>query len=530
MSEPVDRKHDRETTNSDTDILGDISMNGISAAYAPSGQDESTEGPDPDANIGIDTSKYELAVEETNPDVVDWNGPNDPENPKNWPEKKKWLNVSILSLLSIVTPLGSSMFAPGVPSIMAEFHSTSSVTATFLVSIYVLGFAFGPLIIAPLSEIYGRRPLYIFGNILFAIFTAATGLSTSIGMLLAFRLLMGITGSVPSTIGSGSIVDFMPIEQRGRAISAWALGPLLGPIIGPIAGGYLVQGAGWRWTYWLLLIVSGIFIPVSYFFLRETFAPVLLERKARILRKETGNSRLHSKMSGGASPKKQIQLAIVRPLKLLLVTPIVTLNALYTAVNYGILYLLISTFSFVYQGEYGFDEGSSGLTFIPSGIGLLIGVLGFGQITDRIVKRNKAREIAHRPEVRLIPVLTIPCGLALPIGLFIYGWTTDKGVFWIVPMVGVVIFSAGLMGINMSVQNYLIDTYPIYAASVTAALAVLRSLLGALLPLAGLEMYDTLGLGWGNSLLAFISLALVPIPVVFYVFGERIRSKFNPRL
>lgn len=82
----------------------------------------------------------------------------------------------------------------------------------------------------------------------------------------------------------------------------------------------------------------------------------------------------------------------------------------------------------------------------------------------------------------------------------------------------------------MCIQNYLLDTYPLYAASVTAALTVLRSLLGALLPLGGLQMYNALGLGWGNSVLAFISLALVPIPVIFFIFGERLRGKFKTTL
>lgn len=147
------------------------------------------------------------------------------------------------------------MFAPGVPAIMREFGETSTTTATFLVSIYVLGFAFGPLLVAPLSEIYGRRPLYIYGNILFVICTVCTAVSNSIGMLLAFRLLMGLSGAVPITIGSGSIADVFPPEKRGRAMSMWSVGPLLGPCIGPLAGGYLIQAAGWRWVYWLVVIL-----------------------------------------------------------------------------------------------------------------------------------------------------------------------------------------------------------------------------------------------------------------------------------
>lgn len=147
------------------------------------------------------------------------------------------------------------MFAPGIPGIMVEFKETSSMIATFVVSVYILGFAFGPLFVAPLSETIGRRHLYNWGNVFFVLFSVGTALSQNMDMMLAFRFLMGLAGSVPITIGSGSIADMMPIEQRGRAMSAWALGPLLGPCVGPVAGGYLIQAAGWRWIYWLVCIV-----------------------------------------------------------------------------------------------------------------------------------------------------------------------------------------------------------------------------------------------------------------------------------
>ncbi|KAI1470870.1 MFS general substrate transporter [Daldinia caldariorum] len=490
----------------------------------------SINGSESDQDVEAGAHSHETSLDEKDPDVVDWDGPDDPEKPLNWAESKKWLNIAILSIMTLVTPLGSSMFAPGIPGIMVEFHETSTTISTFLVSVYILGFAFGPLLIAPISEIFGRRPLYIYGNILFVIFSVGAALSTSIGMLMAFRLLMGLAGSVPMTIGSGSIADLMPIEKRGRAMSAWALGPLLGPCVGPIAGGYLIEAAGWRWVYWLLVILSGLFIPLSFFFLQETFGPVLLMNKVKRLRKETGNQNLRSKLAGRLTPKEQFTQAIVRPMKLLLLTPIVTLMSLYVAITYGILYLLITTFSFVYTQNYGFSEGDSGLTYLPAGIGMMIGVVGFGQLTDYMVRKNNEKGLKHKPEVRISPLMTVPCGVTLPIGLFIYGWTANFGVHWIVPMLGVLIFAAGLMGIMSCVQNYLLDTYIQYAASVTAAMTVLRSLIGALLPLGGLDMYNALGLGWGNSLLGFIALALIPIPVVFFIFGERIRNRFNPKL
>ena len=150
------------------------------------------------------------------------------------------------------------MFAPGVPDIMREFHSTNENVATFVVSVYVLGFAFGPLVAAPMSEIYGRAPVLNVANVLFIICTVATALSKNMGMLIAFRFLMGFAGSTPITNGSGTISDMFPVEERGKAMAVWAMGPLLGPCIGPVAGGYMIEGVGWRWVFWLIAICVSI--------------------------------------------------------------------------------------------------------------------------------------------------------------------------------------------------------------------------------------------------------------------------------
>jgi multidrug resistance protein len=357
------------------------------------------------------------------------------------------------------------MFAPGIPRILAEFNESSSIAATFLLSVYILGFAFGPLFVAPMSEIYGRSMLYNIGNVFFAIFSICTALSNSIGMMMAFRFLMGLAGSVPITIGSGSIADMMPIEMRGRAMAAWALGPLLGPCIGPVAGGYLIRAVGWRWVYWLIAILAGVISVFTFFTLKESYAPVILERKTARLRNETGNQELRSMLAGNAvTPRDKFKAAIVRPLKLLFLAPIVTSMALYVAVTYGILYLLFSTFGIVFPQHYGFGEGeryvalhfiqpghkltvNSGLVFIPSAIGMAFGIGLFGAISDKLVTRNMQAGGPHRPEIRLTPWLTIPAGLTIPIGLFIYGWTIQVHTHWIVPMIGVVIFAFGLMGI-----------------------------------------------------------------------------------
>lgn len=458
------------------------------------------------------------------------------------------------------------MFAPGVPEVMEEFKSENVELASFVVSIYILGYALGPLIIAPLSELYGRNLLYHIGNVGFVIFTIACAVSSNLNMLIGFRFLEGLFGCTPITIGGGTIADMIIQEKRGGVMAIWALGPLMGPVVGPIAGGYLSQGVGWRWVFWVIAIAvsspfelegafswrvfkqAGIIAIFALVFLRETYPPVLLERKAKRLRKETGNSNLRSILASPYTPREVFKLALVRPMKMLIFSPIVLALSIYMALVYGYLYLLFTTITEVFEGQYSFSSGSVGLTYLGIGVGALVGVGTFGFASDRILKRMSAKG-QMKPEYRLPPMIPgCMCSLLpslaqadtflhdlaflVPFGLFIYGWTAEKKVHWIAPIIGTSLVGLGLLATFMPIQTYLVDAFTIYAASAVAANAVLRSLLGALLPLAGRKMYETLGLGWGNSLLAFIALALCPIPLVFYKYGERIRTspKFQLKL
>lgn len=159
------------------------------------------------------------------PHVVDWDGPDDPKNPQNWAASRKWGIIAALAAVTLITPLASSFFAPGVPQVLRTFEETSKTMATFVVSIYILGFAIGPLIIAPMSEMYGRNLLYSISNLLFVIFNVACALSTSLDMLIVFRFFAGCAGSAPLTLGGGTIADMFPPEQRAGAMAIWSLGP-----------------------------------------------------------------------------------------------------------------------------------------------------------------------------------------------------------------------------------------------------------------------------------------------------------------
>jgi multidrug resistance protein len=422
------------------------------------------------------------------------------------------------------------MFAPAVPELMKEFRSTNQELGTFVVSVYILGFAAGPMVLAPLSEMYGRLPVYHFSNLGFLVFTVACALSKNMNMLIGVRFFAGLFGSTPLTNGGGTVADIVRQEHRGLAMSTMVVGPLIGPVIGPIAGGYLSQAKGWRWVFWVLAMISGFFTTLAFVFMRETYAVVLLDRKTRRLQKETSNMALRSKLDHGLSPRDFFLKSIVRPTKMLFLSPIVLATSLYIGLVYGYLYLLFTTFTLVFEGQYGFSSGSVGLTYLGIGIGSLVGLVLFGMASDRMLK-SKTKPNADgtpgemKPEYRLPPM--VPGAFLIPIGLFIYGWTAYYKVHYIVPILGTLLIGVGNLAVFMCISTYLVDAFTIHAASALAANTVVRSLLGTVLPLAGPKMYKSIGLGWGNSLLAFIALLACPIPIFFNWKGEWLRKRFD---
>lgn len=258
--------------------------------------------------------------------------------------------------------------------------------------------------------------------------------------------------------------------------------------------------------------------------MRETYEPVLLQRRTKRLQKETGNADLRSKLDQQIPMGEYFRRAIIRPTKMLLFSPIVFLLSLYMAVVYGYLYLVFTTLTMVFEQGYNFSQGSVGLSFLGIGVGSLIGLVLFGALSDRMM-RKLATHGEIKPEYRLPPLM--PGSLLIPIGLFWYGWSAQAHVHWIMPIIGTLWIGLGLLATFMPIQTYLVDAYHMHAASALAACTVLRSIAGAFIPLAGPAMYQALGLGWGNSLLAFIALALSPLSWIFYKYGERIRK--SPR-
>jgi MFS family permease len=260
--------------------------------------------------------------------------------------------------------------------------------------------------------------------------------------------------------------------------------------------------------------------------MHETDHVTILKAKAARLRKETGNSKLRA-AGDKQTPIKQLLLrALIRPIKLAVLSPIVFLVSLYIAFNFGVTMLLFATFPTVFEQTYGWSVGISGLAYVGVGIGCAIGIFTFAKLSDRLARDKEGQ---YRAERRLILMMFV--SPLFPTGLFIYGWTTEYKVHWIVPIIGTAICGPGAVIINSASQTYIVDIFGHQAgASALAAVTLIRNLTGAFLPLAAPSLYANLGLGWGNSVLAFITVAFIPVPFFFYWRGQMLREKFPVKL
>jgi multidrug resistance protein len=342
------------------------------------------------------------------------------------------------------------MCAPGVDGLITDFNISSSTVSTLAVTLYVLGIAIGPMFTSPLSEVYGRLPVYHATNLVFVAFVIGCALSHNLAQFMVLRFLSGCAGGTPMAIGGGTIADLTPLAKRGFAMSLFSLGPLTGPVLGPLIGGFVAAALGWRWTFWVLAMISGFVGLIAALVMRETSPKALLERKANRLRIETGNHYLRSKLARPMTARQVIAQALFRPVMLLLRSPILLIISLYVALIFGLLYLLFTTFKDVFEGQYGFTTATSGCVYLGLGVAEVFAVGLFGSLNNKVQASRMKRDGAQKPRSEYRLILMIWFSPAVAVGLFIYGWTAYYRVHWIVPIIGTVFVGFGAFFVIVS--------------------------------------------------------------------------------
>ena len=459
--------------------------------------------------------------------TVAFDGTTDPVHPHNWSIKKKVAQCAIIGFNTFCIAFGSAIFAQTILP-LAEIYHVHYVVTTLSVTLYVLGFATGPIIWAPLSELYGRRPVLVISSFTFCCFNFAVAVSDRLESILICRFFAGCLGAAPLVVVPASFADMFGNETRGTAIVIFSMAVFVGPLVAPFIGGFIVANhrLGWRWTEFITGILAAASFVTILLFEVETHHPIILVQKAREIRRKTGNWGIHAPHDEFSLTVKEIvENNLTRPLKMLFTEPILFFITLYNAFIYGMIYLFLSAYPIVFARGYGMAPGVAELPYFGLVIGQTLG--GFFCIYCEKDYNRKMRASGGKiiPENRLPPMLV--GGIAFPIGLLWFCWTGNyhKTVHWIVPTVSGLFTGFGLITIFNPSMNYIIDAYLVFAASAMAANAFLRSIFGGVFPLFATFMFTNMGTNWAGLLLGLFAVVLIICPLSFMKWGKQLRQK-----
>ncbi|KAK9489663.1 major facilitator superfamily domain-containing protein [Lipomyces doorenjongii] len=495
-------------------------------------KDEKLLSKDEESSTGT-TRRPEDAETGKDATLVDWYGPDDPENPQNWPFGRKIFVMTQLCLLTVALYMGSSIYTPGVDQLVEDFHISVTV-ASIPLCVYVFGYGIGQMLFAPLSEVpaIGRNWVYLPTMFIFVILQIPTALSKNIGSLIALRFIAGFFSSPALSNGGASMGDMMAPSFVPYGIAIWAGAAVCGPVLGPLLGGVFTQIKDWRWSFWCLMWISGAAFIVLLFSLPETFGPTVLSRRARRLRKSTGNKELTTKSElefASVTTGVMIQDNLIRPFIISFLEPGVLMLNIYTGFMYAVLYTWFEAFPIVFVGIHHFNLIQSGLSFCGLMVGCVIScTIYLYLIGHKIIPWLMA---GHRPEVLFqIAFFAAPI---LPVALIFFGWSSTSTVHWIAPIIASGLFLVGGYIVFQVLFNYLGMSYPRYLASVFAGNGLFRSAMAGAFPLFARQLFVKLGpskfpIGFGSTVLAGIAAVLVALPFFFFRAGHlmRARSKY----
>lgn len=477
---------------------------------------------------------YPPALPDRTPYQVLFDGPLDPKHPHNWPTWKKVRMCFALGMSAISITFGSAMFAASSPALMATYH-IGWVPATLGTSLFVFGFASGPIVWGPLSELYGRKIVMVLSMFGYVCFSFAVAVSKDIQSILICRFFSGFIGAAPLVVAPAAFTDMFNAKQRGTAISLFVILIFAGPMLAPILGGFTIKNStlGWRWLSYFIGIVASTALALVVFVMEESYAPLILIEKAETLRRRTGNWGIYAPHEEfRLTIKEIIEKNITRPLIMLFTEPILFFVSLYNAFVYGILYLFLTAIPLIFGGEYGWSQGVMELPYLAMMIGCVIGAMISVWFERGYGKKMDANGGFIDPEVKLKSMIL--GGVLFTIGIFWLGWTGAFGnrIHWIVPTIGAIPIGTGLILIFLPCLNYIIDCYLIYAASAIAGNTFIRSSFGAVFPLFAKQMFTSMKIQYASTLLGCVSLVLIAFPLLFLKYGKtfRQRSKYSMEL
>ncbi|PVH75706.1 polyamine transporter 4 [Cadophora sp. DSE1049] len=449
---------------------------------------------------------------------------NDPTHPHNWTLFRRIWATVILAGCNLVVTIASSIFGSAQKDLAREFRISEEVTILGT-SLYLIGYIFGPLLFGPLSEKFGRKYPLVAGVAISSLFGLMPALGQNMATILVGRFLAGFFGVAPIAILGGIITDCWNAVHRGVAMAFCICLVFSGPTFGPIIGGFVTSShLGWRWSMWVVVIAGLAMAVLTLLTFTESYPPMVLQKKARELRQKTGNQNIKSALDEESVSIRYItQVYLIRPWRLFFTQPILVLLTIYQSFIYGLMYLFYQSYPIAFGQVRHWDQALSSLALLGIVIGVAIGTVVVVVHNQTSFKRTyQSNHGIFEPEARL--PLMILGGCLVPAGLFWYAWTSNPSVPWQSEVCAGILIGWGMYTIFIQCFTYIIDCYTDMANSAMAANGAVRSIFGAAFPLFAGAMYRNLGVPWATSLLGFLSLAMVPVPVAFWYYGARIRA------
>ncbi|KAJ5905700.1 uncharacterized protein N7473_002616 [Penicillium subrubescens] len=461
-----------------------------------------------------------------------------------WPKWRKSMMTYISCAVTALAGYSAGEVSPASEELCKEW-GISSVVYNLSITVFCIGFALAPMILAPFSEINGRRPIFVASGILFVAMLIACGGTHSFAGLLIARFFQGVGGSTFSTMVGGVISDIYHAHDRNTPMALFSGSALFGTGLAPMLAGAIVTHTTWRWIYYSHAIVSAVFVIIIFVFFKETRGSVLLSRKAQkvnsyyekleeaghygvIMSSEDASDekcvrRIRWKVKSDeqrASLAKMIQISLYRPFHMLVTEPVVFFFSLWVSFSWATLYLQFSSVPLVFRTNHGFNVEQTGAVFTAMCVGvILITIISISQ--EKIAARFGWSNSSAEGRLYFVCVESI----LLPIGLFWFGWTSFPSVPWIVPAMAVGCATMGIFSIYLATFNYLADTYHRYASSAIAAQSCCRNLLGGVFPLVTTAMFTNLGYPGASSLLGGLGTLLTLVPWVLAFYGPKIRAR-----
>ncbi|KAF8890945.1 major facilitator superfamily domain-containing protein [Infundibulicybe gibba] len=443
------------------------------------------------------------------------------EDPVNLSSLKKWIIVVVISSSALCVTCASSVASFTEDGVAREF-GTSKVVAILSISLFVEGLGTGPLLVGPLSEVYGRNIVYQISYGLFFIFSWPVAFAPNIVVYLVFRFVTGFCGSAFLSVAGGSVSDLFATAKVANPMAFYTISPFIGPVLGPLISGFINQNLYWRWTYRVQLIWIFGQIIALLIFVPETYVPVLRQRKAHRMRKSTGVSSYWAPLDlEEKNLVRAIAISCYKPFQLIFFDRMALLLNLWNSLILGILYLAFQAFPVIFMTGHGFNIQSTGMSFLGIGLGMILAISS-QPYWNRLFKREAEKNGGSAPpETRLI--MGQLGGVLVPIGLFWLAFTTFPAVHWIVPIVASVPFGTGIYFVFTSTFTYLVTAYRPIAASAMASNSAMRSAFAAVFPLFAGPLYMRLGPVGATALLAGLTTVMAPLPFIFRRIGPQLR-------